>query len=136
MGLIEKRGASRSDLKWFGLIIAGVFIVLGAMARLKGHHTIPVVLWSIGIALALVYYSIKALRHLMFDLWMGITYPIGSIVSHILMALMFYGVITPVGLLMRLFGRDPMQRAFDRSAASYWEPHDPSAEPGRYFRQF
>src|SRR5262245_50897247 len=39
-------------------------------------------------------------------------YPIGWVVSHVVLALLFFGVFTPAGLLLRALGRDPMRRAF------------------------
>src|SRR5207248_2430156 len=111
------------------------FGVFGAMAWLRGHHSASVTLWSLGGLLAVVYYAVKPLQRLMFDSWMAITYPIGWAVSHLLMAIVFYLVITPVGLLMRLLGRDPLNRAFDPARQSYWIQHDPAASSDRYFRQ-
>ena len=64
------------------------------------------------------------------------TYPIGWVMTHVIMAVIFYLVVTPVGVIMRLTGRDPMERAFDRSAKTYWKPRQPPADNGRYFRQF
>ena len=63
-------------------------------------------------------------------------YPIGWTVSHLALAVVYYLVVTPIGLLMRLFGRDPMRRKFDPSATTYWQPHESPDEPERYFRQF
>ena len=58
-------------------------------------------------------------------------------VSHVVLALVYYLVFVPIGLLMRLFGYDPMKRGFDPEAATYWTARDPKAsEPKRYFRQF
>jgi hypothetical protein len=67
--------------------------------------------------------------------WMLGAMPIGWVLSHAMMLAVFYGVVTPVGLLVRATGRDPMTRRFDRSAASYWTKHEPGADPGRYFKQ-
>ena len=47
------------------------------------------------------------------------------------LAILFYGVVTPTGLLMRLFGKDPLRLRFDREAKSYWiarEPPGPAPE--------
>ena len=63
-------------------------------------------------------------------------FPIGWTVSYLLLAAIFFLVLTPIGLVMRLFGRDPMLRALDRSAKTYWVPHNPGADPRRYFKQF
>lgn len=48
------------------------------------------------------------------------TWPIGFVVLPLLIALIFYGVFTPMGLMFRLVGRDAMGRRIDRSAKSYW----------------
>jgi len=53
------------------------------------------------------------------------------IASPIALAILFYGVVTPTGLLMRLFGKDPLRLRFDREAKSYWiarEPPGPAPE--------
>jgi hypothetical protein len=67
--------------------------------------------------------------------WMFASYPIGWLISHLVLAAAYYLLLTPIGLLMRAFGRDSMTRRFDRNAASYWVEHDPHGETARYFRQ-
>src|SRR5947208_202457 len=49
-----------------------------------------------------------------------VTWPVGLVVSWVVLAVLFYAVITPVGLMMRLVGRDALARRFDRGAATYW----------------
>ena len=68
--------------------------------------------------------------------WMTLAMPIGWVVSHLLLLFVFYLVVTPIGLAMRLIGYDPLTRQLDRSAKSYWTPHDPSGEAARYFKQY
>jgi len=64
-------------------------------------------------------------------------FPVGFVVSHVVLAVVFYGVLTPIGLIMRIFGYDSMKRRFDADTDSYWVERDPSGtEPTRYFRQF
>jgi Saxitoxin biosynthesis operon protein SxtJ len=136
MALIERYSATRTELKWFGLMFAGFAVLLGGLAWWRTHHTLAVILWSIGCVVVVIYYAVRAIRRPFFDLWMAIAYPIGWVVSHVIIALVFYLLITPIGLMMRLLRRDPMNRAFDRSATTYWVPHDPSTPAARYFKQF
>lgn len=68
--------------------------------------------------------------------WMALAFPIGWTVSHLLLGFIFYGVITPIGLTLRLFGYDPMHRAFDPKAETYWNEHRTGGDPSGYFRQF
>lgn len=63
-------------------------------------------------------------------------YPIGFVVSHVMMAIIFYGVITPVGLLFKLIGRDALARRFEPDADTYWVRRRPPESVKRYFRQF
>lgn len=65
-----------------------------------------------------------------------LTFPIGFVLSHVVLAIVFYLVITPIGLIMRAAGRDPMSRPLDRAARSYWVRREPPADLKRYFRQF
>jgi hypothetical protein len=52
------------------------------------------------------------------------------------MGVVFFGLFTAVGLLMRLFGYDPMTRKFDRSARTYWVRHEDQSDVSYYFRQY
>jgi hypothetical protein len=67
--------------------------------------------------------------------WMVAAFPIGWTVSHVLLGIIFYGFVTPIGLLLRIVGNDPMNRKFEREAKSYWIKHE-TAESARYFRMY
>ncbi len=68
--------------------------------------------------------------------WMLAAFPIGWLVSHALLAAIFYLVMTPIGWCMRIMGHDPLERQFDREAETYWVPRSQESDPSRYFRQF
>ena len=65
-----------------------------------------------------------------------VSYPIGFVLSYVIMGTLFYGLITPVGLLFKLTGRDPMHRKFEPEAESYWVPVATTPTKERYFKQF
>lgn len=65
-----------------------------------------------------------------------VSYPIGLVLSWVILGLLFYGMITPVGLLFRLIGRDPMNRRFDRAAKTYWQDARPTRPAESYFHQY
>ena len=54
----------------------------------------------------------------------------------LILAVVYYLVLFPIGLILRLRGYDPMQRRFDRSAKSYWTPREQEEGTERYFKQF
>jgi hypothetical protein len=67
---------------------------------------------------------------------MLITYPIGWLVSQLVLGAIYFGVFTPIALVFRLLGRDALQRRFEPEASTYWQSRPPAPEPGRYLRQF
>lgn len=138
MALLEiNRNPSRRDLAWFGAVLLLLFAVIGGVVgRTLTSDVARNALWGTGLVLALVYYAVPALRRPMFVGWMYAAYPIGFVVSHLLLALVYFGVVTPIGLLMRAVGHDPMTRRFDRSAPTYWIAREQVADVRRYFRQF
>lgn len=128
---------SPKDLRWFGLLLAGFFCVVGLMiAWRSGARTVPYALGGVGLALGAVYYALPALRKPMYLAWMYLVFPIGFVVSLTLLALVFFVVLTPIALLLRLAGKDPLARRFDRSAGTYWTPRPPAPPAERYFRQY
>jgi hypothetical protein len=68
--------------------------------------------------------------------WMVLAFPIGWTVSQVTLMVMFFGLITPIGLLFRLAGRDPLHRARRPERESYWAPKPAPLDLGRYFKQF
>lgn len=67
--------------------------------------------------------------------WMVLAFPVGWTVSHVLLALLFFGVFTPLGLLFRWIGRDEL-RLRRAATGSYWAPKVTSREPADYFHQY
>ena len=70
-------------------------------------------------------------------IWFVFGLALHKIVSPLVMGLLFFLTVTPTGLLMRVFGKKPLQLDFDREAASYWiEREPPGPPPGSMKRQF
>jgi hypothetical protein len=68
--------------------------------------------------------------------WMVLAFPIGWTVSLLITSLMFYGLFTPIGLLFRLIGRDPLHRTRQPAPETYWTAKPSPADLRRYFQQF
>jgi hypothetical protein len=68
--------------------------------------------------------------------WMHAVLPIGWTFSLLLLAVVYFAVLTPIGWLRRTFGGDPLARRLEPERDSYWTDHPGPAEPDRYFRQF
>jgi hypothetical protein len=137
MALLNKREPSAAELRVFGLVMAAVAGIVGALAIYIGDAWRgAIVAWLVGLALCLVYYTLPPTRILLYNSWMAVVYPIGWLVSHGLMAMIYYLLMTPIGLVMRLFGRDPLNRDLEPSTTTYWSPLDVPDTRRRYFQQF
>ena len=129
------------ELRSFGKVIALGFPIiaalLGASARLRSHVWPAWTLWLGGIGLAVGLASVlvpRAARPL-YLVWMMAGCCIGLIVSNVALAAIYFLVVTPIGLVLRLAGRDPLRRAIEPGRASYWEDAPKSGDAERYFRQ-
>ena len=68
--------------------------------------------------------------------WMIAVFPIGWMVSMLILAALFYGVFTPIGLCFRLLGRDALGLKLQPGRDSYWIPKETPDDPRRYLQQF
>lgn len=138
MALIDLgREPSRRELNSFGLMLSAVAAVVGGMLWWRlGLPTAGRTVWAVGGGLALVYYAVPCLRRTIYFAWMYATYPLGWVVSHLVLAAIFYLVVTPTGLIMRGLGWDPLGRRFEPEAETYWIEYNPQRGMQEYFRQF
>jgi hypothetical protein len=139
MALVEIRwNPSRSELRQFALLFFPIgALALSAMARFRWHQ--PSVSMIAVVAAAAVFALGLARPAWVRPLYVGMmvaAFPIGFVVSHLLLFSVYFAVVAPIGLAMRLAGRDPLGLRFDRSAKSYWVPRMKRNVIDRYFRQF
>ncbi len=123
------------ELRRFGFAFGGGLTVLGGLLLWRERPAAPWVLGAAGAvllaALALPR-ALAPLERLLAKVFRAVTVAL----TYVLVTLVFYLAITPLGLLMRLFGRDPLGLKFDRGRASYWldVPADgPSSRPDKPF---
>lgn len=137
MSLVRiNRNPSRRELAVFGLAWLVFFGVLAGAAWAYGSLRAA---GALGAAAVLVPALGRLRPDLMRLVWLAMayaSYPIGFVISHVILLIVYYLVLTPIGLAMRLAGYDPMNRRFDPGAESYWSPRQAPEDLGRYFRQF
>jgi hypothetical protein len=119
----------------FGLVLAGGFAVIGLLPLIHGGH---VRLWSLAIAaifLAAALIAPAILRQPNIW-WLRFGLLLGAIVAPIVMAIMFFGVFTPMGAFLRWRGKDLLRLRFDPDAKSYWIAREESATERTMKNQF
>ncbi len=134
----EIRGVSgdRRTLRSFGLLMAIALGVVGLIVSWRGGES-WIWLWSLGalfLAGALALPRALAPVH---KVWMGLAIPLGWIMTRLILTLVYFVAITPIGLIGRLFGKSFLDQDIDRSRASYWESReDRTRGEESYRRQF
>ncbi|NJL07312.1 MAG: hypothetical protein HC829_03555 [Bacteroidales bacterium] len=125
----EEIGSDRS----FGLVMAGVCIVIAAFKLWFGGLWWP---WTMGAgALAAIAFAAPSRLAPFNRLWFRFGLLLHRVVSPLTMGAIFFGAVLPTGLLLRLFGADPLHLKFDRAANSYWRARDNSG-PGSMKKQY
>ncbi len=128
---------SRRQLAVFGVAWLVFFSILGSVVLAKAESTpIAATLWAVAVGVPAVGYIAPEFLRIVYVGMCYVAAPIGWVISHIVLALVYYLLMTPIGWLMRLFRYDPLRRRFDRSAATYWIPREEDENTQHYFRQF
>jgi hypothetical protein len=136
----------RRTLRQFGFIAVGGFGFIAAIAWFE------VLIFSFGLGEARPFVSggfaalaaVSGLLSIVYPagnlpiymLISALTYPIGFVLSYVIMGTLFYLIISPIGLLLRLFGNDPMERRIDPDADTYWVDAAAARPRESYFKQF
>jgi predicted membrane metal-binding protein len=126
-----------SSDKSFGLVFAGFFAILAVVSYYYGHHDRWPWWLGLSIALAVVAYVAPRILGPLNRLWAKFGLLLHMIVSPIILGVIFFLCIVPIGFLMRLFGNDPLRRSFEPQAKSYWLVREPPGpEPESFKRQY
>ena len=110
-----KIGSNRN----FGLVFFFVFLIVGLWPLLNGG---PFGLWSIVIAIIFLILGLMNSKLLtpLNKLWFKFGLFLGTIVSPFIMGIIFFLVVTPIGFVMRITGKDLLNKKYDNKKKSYW----------------
>ncbi len=138
MNLIRiNHNPSRRELTLFGLIWLVFFGIIGLIVLRGSQSAMPAaVLWALAVVVPAVGQLLPGFMRIVYVSMAYAAFPIGFVVSCTILAMVYYLIMTPIGLMMRLFGHDPMTHRFEPDAQTYWLPHEQDDDVNRYFRQF
>jgi hypothetical protein len=109
----------------FGLTVGVAFLVLGALSLWRGHRIPPAVLGALGALLAAAGLIVPTRLGPVKDAWMAMARAISKVTTPVFMGLVYFGVITPTGLLMRALGRQPLRHT--EADGGFWVARQPGA---------
>lgn len=137
----------RRTLRLFGRYTGAFVVLLGAWVcwrhTLLGMHfsaettkTLSVSLWSAGAAMFLLGIVQPQWLRWVYIAMNVVAFPIGWVVSHLILFVVFYLFFVPLGIILKLIGRDALHRKPDTDAKTYWIDHSPPRSAKGYFNQY
>ena len=124
-GNVEIKGSSDRS---FGLVFTAVFVIVGLFPLLGDG---PIRIWAL--IFAALFLAISFIRPTLLAplnlVWFRFGMLLGKIVTPIVMGLLFFLTITPIGLIMRATGKDPLRTRLEPEAESYWQKRDAESQP-------
>lgn len=125
---------SRSEARHFGLLVGGAFVVLGGVLWWRGKHAawVPAAVGAILVVAGIVAPTLLGPVH---RVWMGGAERLSKITTPIVLGVVYFVAITPLGVVRRLLGKNSLDRSLTDD--TYWVSRDPKdGAPGRMERQF
>ena len=144
MSLIEiDWNPDQTKLRQFALIWLCGFTLMGLLFAWRlncfngsQNWGTPLMIWAIAAVVGLPGLLFPFAVKPVYKLWMAVAFPIGWLLSHAVLAIIYYGLFTLLGLIFRLMGRDPLDRHQTRQTDTYWIKRSAKASTKRYFQQF
>lgn len=125
--------SAKKKLVNFGLVMAGAFVVVSLVLILSGSAAWPYTAGLAGFFLITGLIAPMVLRPVE-RVWMKFAAVLGFVMTNVLLTLVFFIGVTVTGLVMRLFGKDPLSLKFEKDRESYWrevEPDGPCSRPDK-----
>lgn len=121
---------SPEKLREFGLVMCLALMILSAVLIWKGR---PTSLATIGLGALFLLGGLFAPRALapIERIWMKFAEKLSIVVTYVIVTFTFFLVVTPIGLIMRMVGKDLLSLRFDSTKTSYWEPVEPDGPGSR-----
>lgn len=133
---MEKLNLRPNNLRKFGVTMGIAFLVITMLISLKTKHFIL----STSIISATFFVLAFSLRNLLkpiYILWMNLAFILSWVNTRLILCIMFYLIFTPIGLIMRLFRIDLLERRIEKGKKSYWKEKEKGGfSPLDYERQF
>jgi hypothetical protein len=124
---------STREKRKFGLVVGIAFLVLAGFSKWRGHELPPVILASIGGALVVLGLVLPQVLGPVYGWWMALARVISKVTTPIFMGVVYFVVLTPIGIIRRVFGSTPIDAKANNG--SYWVTHSSSSQ-GSMTRQY
>ena len=131
----ETKPQTDAKLREFGIVMSLAFTVIGSLSFWKWKAVTKVFLTCLVLTSVFLPLGLFAPRTLVTaeKYWMIFAEKLGSVMTVVIMGLTYVVLVVPIGILMRLLGKDLLALKIDKSKNSYWVPVDKNGSGSRYF---
>ena len=130
---MEKINLDKNSLKKFAMTLGFAFLVIAVFIIVR-HKYSPLPVLIIAAIFFIMRLVAPVLLKPVYIAWMKLAYLLGWVNTRLILIIIFYLVFTPIGLVMKLFGIDPLERKINRKEKSYWKKMELSKP--NYEKQF
>ena len=116
---IKNINSSKTELRKFGFTVGGVLLIIGIVLLYFEKSSHPYFLGIGGLLIILGAVLPKILLPIQ-KAWMALAVDLGFIMTRVILSILYYLVITPIGLLAKLFGKDFLDRKIEKDKNTYW----------------
>lgn len=122
---IKNINSDKKKIKNFGFLIGGVLIVLSIFIMWKGvtHYQIILIIGTVFILSGVI---IPKVLKPIYKIWMTLAIILGWIMTRVILTILFYLIITPIGVIARLFGKQFLDLSWKKSTVSFWNKRSES----------
>ena len=116
---IKNIKSEKSDLRKFGITIGVIFLIIAGFLLWKEKESYQILL-TFGVTLFILGIAIPIILKPIYWVWMIFATILGWIMTRVILSLLFYTIFTPIGLILRFFGKQFLELRWDKSKESYW----------------
>ena len=116
---IKNIKGDKSDWKKFGITMAIILAIIGFFLLWKKNNNYDYILY-LAAAFFITGLILPSVLKPVYKVWMAISVVMGFIMTKVIMVIIFYLIVTPIGLIASLTGKEFLDMKIDKSAKSYW----------------
>ena len=116
---IKNIKSEKNDLRNFGIIVGIILLIISGFLFWKEKEAFQILL-TFGFTLSILGIAIPFILKPVYWAWMIFATILGWIMTRVILSMLFYIILTPIGLIARLFGKQFLELKWDRSQNSYW----------------
>ena len=128
--------SEKNDLRKFGITVGIILMMIAGLLFWEEKESFQIFI-TVGVILCVLGVVVPVVLKPIYWLWMIFATILGWIMTRVILGILFYTVITPIGLILRFFGKKFLELKWDRSESSYWNVRSKTMlEKERFEKQF